>query len=182
MEELKLEPGSPGLSVPHWLFCIFSCPSHQGWQGKYDQTETGLWVTSGKWPSSTDSEDWSLFINWQNNSLSIICPLSLYKQKNPSFERECLLPALQNILLKARQGEIPPFPALFELFSQPHKGAGTDDRTLIRIIVSRSEIDLLNIRREFWDIYDKSLYHMIEVMRVATYANTNLQFLDRELD
>ncbi|XP_054832233.1 annexin A6 isoform X2 [Eublepharis macularius] len=42
------------------------------------------------------------------------------------------------------------------------KGAGTDDRTLIRIIVSRSEIDLLNIRREFWDIYDKSLYHMIE--------------------
>ncbi|KAL8212086.1 UNVERIFIED_CONTAM: Annexin A6 [Gekko kuhli] len=42
------------------------------------------------------------------------------------------------------------------------KGAGTDDRTLIRIIVSRSEIDLLNIRREFWDIYDKSLSHMIE--------------------
>uniref|UniRef100_A0A8D0KGA2 Annexin n=1 Tax=Salvator merianae TaxID=96440 RepID=A0A8D0KGA2_SALMN len=42
------------------------------------------------------------------------------------------------------------------------KGAGTDDRTLIRIMVSRSEIDLLSIRREFWDIYDKSLHHMIE--------------------
>ncbi|XP_026552412.1 annexin A6 isoform X3 [Pseudonaja textilis] len=42
------------------------------------------------------------------------------------------------------------------------KGAGTDDQTLIRIIVSRSETDLLNIRREFWELYDKSLYHMIE--------------------
>ncbi|KAG8128514.1 hypothetical protein E2320_015363 [Naja naja] len=42
------------------------------------------------------------------------------------------------------------------------KGAGTDDQTLIRIIVSRSETDLLNIRREFWELYDKSLHHMIE--------------------
>uniref|UniRef100_A0A803SQY4 Annexin n=1 Tax=Anolis carolinensis TaxID=28377 RepID=A0A803SQY4_ANOCA len=48
------------------------------------------------------------------------------------------------------------------------KGAGTDDRTLIRIIVSRSEIDLLNIRREFWDLYDKSLSHMIEVTLTST--------------
>ncbi|XP_058025316.1 annexin A6 isoform X2 [Ahaetulla prasina] len=42
------------------------------------------------------------------------------------------------------------------------KGVGTDDQTLIRIIVSRSETDLLNIRREFWELYEKSLYHMIE--------------------
>uniref|UniRef100_A0A2H6N7C4 Annexin n=1 Tax=Micrurus carvalhoi TaxID=3147026 RepID=A0A2H6N7C4_9SAUR len=42
------------------------------------------------------------------------------------------------------------------------KGAGTDDQTLIRIIVSRSETDLLNIRREFWELYDKSLHHMVE--------------------
>ncbi|XP_070595145.1 annexin A6 isoform X2 [Erythrolamprus reginae] len=42
------------------------------------------------------------------------------------------------------------------------KGVGTDDQTLIRIIVSRSETDLLNIRREFWELYEKSLHHMIE--------------------
>ncbi|XP_062976939.1 annexin A6 isoform X2 [Elgaria multicarinata webbii] len=54
------------------------------------------------------------------------------------------------------------------------KGAGTDDRTLIRIIVSRSEIDLFNIRREFWDIYDKSLYHMIEKDTSGDYCKALL--------
>uniref|UniRef100_V9KFF0 Annexin n=1 Tax=Callorhinchus milii TaxID=7868 RepID=V9KFF0_CALMI len=42
------------------------------------------------------------------------------------------------------------------------KGAGTDDKTLIRIMVSRSEIDLLNIRKEFKDMFDISLHACIE--------------------
>uniref|UniRef100_A0A8C0G9I7 Annexin n=1 Tax=Chelonoidis abingdonii TaxID=106734 RepID=A0A8C0G9I7_CHEAB len=42
------------------------------------------------------------------------------------------------------------------------KGAGTDDDTLIRIMVSRSEIDLLDIRREFRKNFAKSLHHMIQ--------------------
>ncbi|XP_053233023.1 annexin A6 isoform X2 [Podarcis raffonei] len=60
------------------------------------------------------------------------------------------------------------------------KGAGTDDRTLIRIIVSRSEIDLLNIRREFWDIYDKSLYHMIEKDTSGDYRKALLAICGEE--
>lgn len=47
--------------------------------------------------------------------------------------------------------------------NSPPQGAGTDERTLTRIMISRSEIDLLNIREEFIDLFDKSLYHMIEV-------------------
>uniref|UniRef100_A0A8D1F5X9 Annexin n=1 Tax=Sus scrofa TaxID=9823 RepID=A0A8D1F5X9_PIG len=42
------------------------------------------------------------------------------------------------------------------------KGAGTDEKTLTRIMISRSEIDLLNIRREFIEKYDKSLHQAIE--------------------
>ncbi|KAB0360510.1 hypothetical protein FD754_004666 [Muntiacus muntjak] len=42
------------------------------------------------------------------------------------------------------------------------KGAGTDERTLIRVVVSRSEIDLYNIRKEFRKNFATSLYSMIK--------------------
>ncbi|XP_037398923.1 annexin A6 isoform X1 [Pygocentrus nattereri] len=43
------------------------------------------------------------------------------------------------------------------------KGLGTDDRALIRIMVSRSEIDLFNIRKEFKETHDASLHDFIQV-------------------
>uniref|UniRef100_A0A7N6APX6 Annexin n=1 Tax=Anabas testudineus TaxID=64144 RepID=A0A7N6APX6_ANATE len=43
------------------------------------------------------------------------------------------------------------------------KGLGTDDRALIRIMVSRSEVDLFNIRKEFKETYDSSLHEFIQV-------------------
>ncbi|XP_043959150.1 annexin A11-like [Gambusia affinis] len=41
------------------------------------------------------------------------------------------------------------------------KGAGTKDKTLIRVMVSRSEVDMLDIRQEFLKAYGKSLYNHI---------------------
>nr|ADF80698.1 RT07313p [Drosophila melanogaster] len=40
-------------------------------------------------------------------------------------------------------------------------GAGTDDATLIRIIVSRSEIDLETIKQEFERIYNRTLHSAV---------------------
>uniref|UniRef100_A0A672SLT2 Annexin n=1 Tax=Sinocyclocheilus grahami TaxID=75366 RepID=A0A672SLT2_SINGR len=42
-------------------------------------------------------------------------------------------------------------------------GLGTDDRALIRIMVSRAEIDLFNIRKEFKETHDTSLHEFIQV-------------------
>uniref|UniRef100_A0A8I6G714 Annexin n=1 Tax=Rattus norvegicus TaxID=10116 RepID=A0A8I6G714_RAT len=42
------------------------------------------------------------------------------------------------------------------------KGKGTRDKVLIRIMVSRSEVDMLKIRSEFKRKYGKSLYYFIQ--------------------
>ncbi|KAK2817218.1 hypothetical protein Q5P01_025409 [Channa striata] len=42
------------------------------------------------------------------------------------------------------------------------KGAGTDDQTLIRVMVTRSEVDILDIRAEFRRLFACSLHSMIK--------------------
>ena len=47
------------------------------------------------------------------------------------------------------------------------QGLGTDDDTLIRVMVSRAEIDMLDIRANFKRLYGKSLYSFIKVGSLA---------------
>lgn len=48
------------------------------------------------------------------------------------------------------------------------KGWGTDDSALIRIIVSRCEIDLANIKHEYEKIYGRTLLSAVKVRLEST--------------
>ncbi|KAM9312732.1 annexin A6 [Gastrophryne carolinensis] len=66
-------------------------------------------------------------------------------------------------------------PAYFsERLFKAMKGVGTDEQTLTRIMISRSEIDLYNIRKEFNDAYEKSLHHCIESETSGDYRKSLL--------
>ncbi|XP_053306437.1 annexin A11 [Spea bombifrons] len=67
-------------------------------------------------------------------------------------------------------------PAFFaERLHKAMKGAGTKDKTLIRIMVSRSEVDLLDIRLEYKRLYGKSLYTDITGDTSGDYRKTLLK-------
>ncbi|XP_028922562.1 annexin A4 [Ornithorhynchus anatinus] len=67
-------------------------------------------------------------------------------------------------------------PAYFaERLYKSMKGLGTDDDTLIRVMVSRSEIDMMDIRAEFKKLYGKSLCSFIKGDTSGDYKKVLLE-------
>ncbi|XP_059496326.1 annexin A4-like [Stegostoma tigrinum] len=61
-------------------------------------------------------------------------------------------------------------------------GAGTDDRSLIRIIISRCEVDMIDIKAEFMRLYGKSLYSYIQDDVGGDYAKILLRLCGMDED
>ncbi|XP_070805045.1 annexin A3 [Pituophis catenifer annectens] len=67
-------------------------------------------------------------------------------------------------------------PAFFaEKLNRAIKGPGTDEITLSRILVSRSEIDLLDIRQEYKNLFGESLHSAIKSDSSGDYRRTLLK-------
>ncbi|XP_075266499.1 LOW QUALITY PROTEIN: annexin A5 [Astatotilapia calliptera] len=81
---------------------------------------------------------------------------------------------LENLLLAVVKcaGSIPNFFA--ERLYKSMRRAGTDDDTLMRIMVSRSEVDMLDIRGSFKKIYGQSLYTTIQEDTAGDYQKALL--------
>ncbi|XP_062995597.1 annexin A4 [Elgaria multicarinata webbii] len=60
------------------------------------------------------------------------------------------------------------------------KGLGTDDDILIRVVVSRCEIDMIDIKAEFKRMYGKSLYSFIKDDTSGDYRKVLLQLCGGE--
>lgn len=52
-------------------------------------------------------------------------------------------------------------------------GMGTDDKTLMRILISRCEFDLGNIKREYEKLYNKTLLSAVKVSQSINYFHFN---------
>lgn len=61
----------------------------------------------------------------------------------------------------------------------PLQGAGTDDNTLIRVMVSRSEVDMLDIRAAFRRMFACSLHSMIKVLTKTIHST---EYADRQVN
>ncbi|KAG5262773.1 hypothetical protein AALO_G00278750 [Alosa alosa] len=56
-------------------------------------------------------------------------------------------------------------------------GLSPKDRTLIRIMVSRAEVDMLDIRQEHLRLFGKSLYNAISVSAIAAVGGRSVHSL-----
>ncbi|KAH9514716.1 Annexin A13 [Bulinus truncatus] len=59
------------------------------------------------------------------------------------------------------------------------KGVGTNDKTLIRIVVSRKEVDMESIKREFQDKFKKSLASFIEDDTSGDYKKLLIAIIEK---
>ncbi|XP_015752525.1 PREDICTED: annexin A7-like [Acropora digitifera] len=72
-------------------------------------------------------------------------------------------------------------PAFFaEKLYKSMKGVGTDDNTLIRVVVTRSEVDLLDIKDAFAKLYHTSLARFISDDTRGNYKKILLQLISEQ--
>ncbi|KAG2455260.1 ANXA6 protein, partial [Polypterus senegalus] len=127
-----------------------------------------------------DAKELSDGCNDDSNSMetrfmSILCTRS-YPHLRKVFQEfvKCTNKDIEQVIRKAMSGDLKDafiaivqsvknMPTYFaDRLYKSMKGLGTDERTLTRIMVSRSEIDLLNIRREYKELSDVSLHESIK--------------------
>ena len=72
-------------------------------------------------------------------------------------------------------------PAYFaEQLNEAMRGVGTKDQDLVRLIISRSELDLPQIKAEFKRLYKKSLYDEVKSELGGDYKKLMLEIVGKD--
>jgi annexin D len=74
-----------------------------------------------------------------------------------------------SLLFKSYNGRFPWDGDEFQVLRKSMKGLGTDDKTLIRVVVTRTEIDMLYIKAEYHKKYKKTLAEAIQSETSGNY-------------
>ncbi|KAM6930857.1 LOW QUALITY PROTEIN: annexin A3a, partial [Xenentodon cancila] len=105
----------------------------------------------------------------ESKFINILCQRSIPQLRQTLVEYKNISGSLQRSIERAMSGELEELlgavvkcfksiPGYFgEHIHEKMKGGGTDESTLSRIVVTRSEIDLLDIRDEFKKLYEHCL-------------------------
>uniref|UniRef100_A0A7N8WNU2 Annexin n=1 Tax=Mastacembelus armatus TaxID=205130 RepID=A0A7N8WNU2_9TELE len=173
----KQMPKKPNTSVT-MLFCLFS-------QGKRDEStnvDAAKAKADAKALYEAGEKKWGTD---EGKFIDILCHRSVpqlrqtlveYKnisKKNlqESIESE-MSGDLENLLVAVVKC-VMSTPAYFaEMLYKSMKGVGTTESILTRILVSRSEVDLMDIRAEYKRLYGHSLYSQIESDVSGCYGDT----------
>jgi hypothetical protein len=74
-----------------------------------------------------------------------------------------------SLLFKSCNGRFPWDGDEFQVLRKSMKGLGTDDKTLIRVVVTRTEIDMQYIKAEYHKKYKKTLAEAIQSETSGNY-------------
>ncbi|XP_028314764.1 annexin A5a [Gouania willdenowi] len=145
-------------------------------EGKIDKDAKDLYAAGeGKW--GTDEETFITIFG--NRSFEHLRKVFVAYKKLSGFEIEDSIKGettgnLEDLLLAIVKcsRSVPGFFA-YSLYKSMRR-AGTDDDTLMRIMVSRSEVDMLDIRDCFKEMYGESLYTTIQEDTTGDYQKALL--------
>ncbi|KAB5518496.1 hypothetical protein PHYPO_G00166660 [Pangasianodon hypophthalmus] len=173
--------GDTGGAFRQLLVVLLQASRQQGVQEATIQSDAKALFEAGEKKFGTDEEQFVTILG--NRSAEHLRSVFVQYMKLAGFQIEESIKRetsghLEELLLAVVKcaRSVPAYLAecLYHAMKPSPQGAGTDDNTLIEIMVSRSEIDMLDIRVEFRRMFATSLYKMIKGDTSGDYSKTLL--------
>lgn len=169
--------GDTGGHFQRMLVILLQASRQQGIQENLIQSDAQALFAAGEKKYGTDESQFITILG--NRSAAHLKRVFDEYRKLSGFEIEESIQretsgSLQEILLAVVKCARSVSAYFAECLHNALKGAGTDDQTLIRVMVTRSEVDMLDVRADFRRMFATSLHKMIQGDTSGDYRKTLL--------